>query len=280
MDTLSTMSVPLTPRRVLTTFTAFIRRDWTAARSYRLPFVVELGSLVFGLVLFYYLSRLVDRAGVRGQGLEQGYFAFVVVGQAVLRIVQSGLTSFAGKLRSEQTTGTLEALFATPVPPSLLILASAAYDLLFAWTSAAILLGGAVLFGVTLKITLASVAGLAVAVPALVVLFAALGVAVAAFIMVFKQGASLLGLITSGLALLAGVYFPIELFPGALGAVANALPFTWGVDVLRSALLTGEVQIGRLTLLVVSSCCALPMSLWLFRAAVDRSRRDGTLTQY
>ncbi len=273
-------ALAVTPGRILTTFSAFIRRDWISARSYRLPFVVELTSNVFGLVLFYYLSRLVDRVGVHGQGLQQGYFAFAIVGQALLRIVQSGLGSFAGKLRTEQTTGTLEALLAAPAPPSLLILASAAYDMLFAWTSAAVLLAGAILLGMDLHVSVASAAGLLVAVPAVVVLFVALGVAVAAFIMVFKQGASLLVLITSGLALLGGVYFPVELFPGPLRAVADALPFTWGLDVLRTGLLLGDVKVARLLLLVISAACALPASLWLFRAAVNSARRSGTLAQY
>jgi AraC family transcriptional activator of pobA len=43
-------------------------------------------------------------------------------------------------------------------------------------------------------------------------------------------------------ALLGGVYFPIELLPGPIQAVAELLPFTWGLEVMRGALLGAEVE--------------------------------------
>ncbi len=91
---------------------------------------------------------------------------------------------------------------------------------------------------------------------------------------------ALLGLITTGLALLAGVYFPTEVLPGPLEVIAEALPFTWGIDVLRAALLQGEVAGARLGLLVGFAVVSLPLSLWLFGLSIDRARRQGSLTQF
>lgn len=260
---------------------AFLRRDWATARSYRLPFVLDLGSSLFTLVLFFYLGKLIDTADFEGlSSLEGGYFPFAVIGFAVLQVVQTSLRSFTTKLRTEQTTGTLEALLSMPTRPSTVVLASSAYDLLRAVISSSLLVVMAVAFG--LRPTGGPVsAGAAVAtVLGLLAVFAALGVVVAAFTLVFKQSSALLGIIVSGLALLGGVYFPVEVLPEWIQWISHSLPFTWGLDVLRAALLQGDIDVARLAWLTVAALASVPVSLWIFRAAYDRARLNGSLGQY
>ena len=260
---------------------AFVRRDWNVARSYRLQFILDLASIPLALALFYFISRLVDTSALPADGdLQQGYFAFAAVGIAVLRMVQTALTSFSIKLRNEQTTGTFEALLASPVTPSVVVLGSASFEILRAAFAGLVTLAVAMLFGVRFNLDAGSVIGILVGLPALMVTFAAVGVAVAACAVIFKQVTALLGLITTGLALLAGVYFPTDVLPGVLEVVAEALPFTWGVDVLRAALLQGEIAVARLASLVGFAAFSLPLSLWLFGLAIDRARKEGTLTQF
>ncbi len=260
---------------------AFVRRDWKVARSYRLQFFLELGSIPLALGLFFFLSRIVDTSDLPDEGnLQQGYFAFAAVGIAVLRMVQTSLSSFSTKLRNEQTTGTFEALLASPVTPSVVVLGSASFEILRAMVAGLVTLGVAVLFGVRFNFGPGSVLGILVGLPALMATFAAVGVAVAACAVIFKQITALLGLITTGLSLLAGVYYPIDVLPAPLEMIAEALPFTWGIDVLRSALLQGEVAGTRLGLLVGFAVASLPLSLWLFGLSIDRARRQGSLTQF
>ena len=259
---------------------AFLRRDWKIARSYRLQFLLDLAAIPLPLGLFFYLSRLVDRSSVLDGELEQGYFAFGAVGYAVLGMVQTALVSFSGKLRTDQTNGTFEVLMASPVPPSVIVLGSASFDIIKATAISVVTLLVATLFGLRFDLGLGSVVGLALGVPALIMAFASLGVLVAACATVFKQVTALLGLITTALGFLSGVFFPIRYLPQPLRAVAEALPFTWAVDVLRTALLEGDLAGPRLGLLTVFAVVALPFSLFLFRLAVDHARRRGTLTQF
>jgi ABC-2 type transport system permease protein len=107
-----------------------------------------------------------------------------------------------------------------------------------------------------------------------------MGVAVAAFTVVFKQTTALLTLATTAIALIGGVYFPVQLLPGALEFLANLLPFTWGLDVLRGSLLSGESDVGRLGLLVGFDAAALPCALLLFNVGLRRAKRAGSLAQY
>ncbi|HLX87111.1 MAG TPA: ABC transporter permease, partial [Acidimicrobiales bacterium] len=90
----------------------------------------------------------------------------------------------------------------------------------------------------------------------------------------------LTALVGSGLSLVGGVYYPVQLLPHGLRAVADLLPFTWALDALRASLLQGQEPLARLGLLAGVAAVALPASLGLFSAALRRARRLGTLAQY
>lgn len=260
---------------------SYVERDWRIATSYRLPFALEALSVAAGLFMFYFLGRLIDRSEVLlSQELKAGYFSFALVGLGVLRMVQTSLISFSAKLRREQTTGTLEALLATGPPAGFVILASAAFDLLYATVTAALTLVVGVALGATLQISATSAVALSVGVPSLMLLFTALGVAVAGFTMIFKQTTQLVGALTTALALGGGVYFPLDVLPDGVSTIARFSPFTWGVDLLREAMLFGRLDAPKLAALVGAAAASLPISLWIFGRAVDRSRRTGTLGTY
>ena len=261
---------------------AFLRRDGRVALSYRASFALSALSILFLLALFFYLGRIVDNAEFAStQGLDSDYFAYAVVGLALLQILSVSMASFSRKLREEQTTGTFEALMATPASPSLIILASAAYDLLQAVFSAiGLILLAVVVFGLHLDTDPASLAVAATALVGCLGLFASLGVVIAAFTVVFKRATALLAMVISGLALLGGVYFPIDVLPPVIEAVARALPFTWGLDVLRASLLGGEVDPVQLAGLFGAAALLLPAALFAFGASVERARRTGSLAQY
>jgi ABC-2 type transport system permease protein len=261
---------------------AFLRRDAAVAVSYRLPFLLGIASIVSILALFFYLGRLVDPSVIESRaGFDQGYFAYAALGLALLQIVQVGLVSFALKLRQEQTTGTFEALMSTPAPPYAVVLCSVAWDILRAALSGLFLVAVAVaLFGLDLHTDTEALLVAGVALLGCLVLFGAIGIAVAAFAVAFKHVTALLSMVVTGLALLGGVYFPIDLLPDPLQTLGDILPFTWGLDVIRSALLSGDVDGTRLAGLLGSAVVTLPLALAVFKVALRRARREGTLAQY
>jgi ABC-2 type transport system permease protein len=213
--------------------------------------------------------------------LERGYFAFVLIGIALLQIGQTGLTSFAQKLRQEQTTGTFEALMAVPTRPSLLILSSAAYDLLRATALGIVMIVlGLVIFDLRLEESASSYLLALVALAGSIAVFAALGVAVAAFTVVFKQSAALLGAVVGVLALLGGVWYPVSVLPTPVRTIARLVPFTWALDALRASLLRGDADVRDLLLLLAAALAGVPLALLLFSFALRRARQAGSLAQY
>jgi ABC-type multidrug transport system permease subunit len=278
---------PTPPRRterhvgLVATLGAYIRRDFLVARSYPVSFLLEVVSTVLQVALFFYLSRFIDTTELADdESIGGDYFGFVTIGLVLIRMIDAALTSFARTLRAEQTQGTLEALLAAPSSPARVILGSSCYSLLYGVVVSTLMLAVALAFGLELVVTPDVVVGVVVGVSASLVLFASLGVLVAAFIVVFKQGLGLLGLVSQALALLGGVYFPLSVFPEAVQVIADLIPFTWTVDFLRDALLLGDVAVDRLVLLVVGACVLLPAALWVLDRAVDRARSDGSLAHY
>lgn len=261
---------------------AFVLRDWRVTTSYRLPFVLNLVAGVLELAVFFYMGRFVDRAGLsEGAVIGGNYFAFVVFGTVLVGVVHTSVGSFAQRLHIEQTTGTLEALFASPAPPELIILSSAAFDLLEATAFALVtVLLGVVFFGLDIDVSAASLLVGVVGVLATVVLFAAVGVAIAGFVLVYKRGGALIGFVASVLALLGGVYYDVSVLPGWLQVLADLSPFTWALQLLRSAFLNARAEWELLALLVVAAVVALPLSLRLFGVALRRAEHAGTLAQY
>ncbi len=265
---------------------AFLRRDFSIALSYRLPFFVDLVNTMSSLVLFFFLARFVDQATVAGstfasEPLEKGYFPFVVLGIALLGILQTGLTAFDQRIRMDQSTGTLEALLATPPQAWVTVLASSAYQLAYATVSSVLYIAvAAFLFGVRFDVQPLGVAVAVVGLLATVLLFAALGMVLAAVTVVFKRAGGVIGLVTTGLALLAGVYYPLEVLPRPLEVLGRALPFTWSVDLIRDCLLEAKAPVGQLATLLTVAVLTTVLAVRVFSGAIDVARRSGTLGQY
>ena len=113
-----------------------------------------------------------------------------------------------------------------------------------------------------------------------IALFASFGIVVGAFTIVFKQSSAFIGIVTQGIGLLSGVFFPVSLLPEPLRVLGEAIPVTWALNVLRETLLLGEIPIARVLVLLTSSVAALPVAFLLFNLAVRRARQDGSLAQY
>jgi ABC-2 type transport system permease protein len=261
---------------------AFLRRDWLTTRSYRLGYALGFADTILTLTLYFGIGRLVDRADIAATAaLEEGYFSFVVVGMVMLSLGSPILTTFSAQLRSEQTNGSLEVLLSTPAPPAVLIAGLATYTLIQSFLSAALLAGLAVLL-FRLRLDVGPWSGLAAAIALVgtLGLFAAVGIVVAGLTVVFKRMEQLLVLVGTTVGVLCGVYYPVDVLPEPLRLLARALPFTWGFEAWRAALLSDKVLLDRLGPLLAVLAVAVPAALKIFAVALDRARRDGSLAQY
>jgi ABC-2 type transport system permease protein len=260
---------------MLQSIRAFLRRDLRIALSYRLAFASEVGSMLFSVVTYWLVSRLVGPAEVPG-----GYFSFAAVGLAVANFMQV-IVLVAGNVRQDQMMGTLEAVVAGGTGVPALAAGMVSYPLL----SAAVrgIVYGAIAFSLGANTVDANwplaITGLVVG----SVAFAGLSLVSVALVLLFRQAAAATGWFLSILTLAGGVLFPLRLFPSWATAAAKLSPFTQAVRLVRHALLGGATWVGNwvplVTLVVMALACAL-LGLASVAGGLARARRSGTLAHY
>lgn len=271
----------MSSRMPLGVLPAFVRRDFAIARSYRFPLLLDGLGVVIQLAIVYFIGQAVTPAADAPAGLAEGYFPYAAVGVAVLGMLQAAITSFGHGIREQQLTGTLEMLFAAPVPAWLIVAGSGAYEVIRdALLAPLTLVLAVVVFGLGLDLDIGRAGNAVLAIVAALGLTVAIGLAVAAFTFVFHQSASAAGPASLLLTVISGVWFPVAVLPAPLDAIAEAIPLTWALDSLRAALLGIPAEPWQLAGSLAAAGLALACALLLLRAALGRARSTGALARY
>lgn len=258
---------------------ALIARDWRITRTYRTALITDLGFGFLNLIVYFYISKTLRGSSHRGFDGAPSYFAFAAVGVALAVVLQAAVMGVSRRLREEQLTGTLEALLVQPVSSSELALGLAGFPFLLAVARAFLYLVLAGLF-LGLSFQHADVPALIASFTVSGVAFAALGIGVAALVMVFKRADSVGTLGAFGLSLLGGAFFPIAALPHWLRAISNLIPTRYAFAAVRAAMFGVHDWAGPLLALAVLGAVTMAITLVLFGVAVRHAIGRGTVGQY
>jgi len=262
---------------------SFIIRDLIIETSYKLEFFLRLFFILFSILTFYFIAKLVGGAGL--QYLEPyggDYFSFVLIGIAFSGYLTTALRGFSESIRGEQMMGTLEAMLVTPTNTSVIITLSALWSFIF--TSFRVLIY--LLIGVFLLNVNMSNANLFAAMVILIltiICFSSIGIISASFIMILKRGDPINMLFMGTSELFGGVLFPITILPGWLQNISHILPITYSLSGMRHALLQGyslHALAPDIIALAVFSLVLVPLGILAFTFAVKKAKVDGSLVQY
>jgi ABC-2 type transport system permease protein len=256
---------------------AILQRDYSIFVSYRWRTISQAGTVIFTVTLYHFLSQMIR---VEAFPTPQDYFAFVVVGLLIFQVLQSTLM-VAMQLRSELVAGTFERVIMSPFGVAGGVLSM----MVFPFVRAVVVAIGMLIFAVLVfDMPLHGATGL-LAVPVLFVgalSFSAIGVLAAAMTLVFKNTGAI-AWIGAGIALVGGVYFPVELLPGWIEWAAHAQPFTPMIDLLRHLLSDQPLRFPAgesVAKLVGFPLVVLPLALWTLNSGARLSRRRGTIIEY
>ena len=259
---------------------AYVRKEWLLELSYRFSLLLGVFGAFTSMATYFFIDRLFGRQ-ITPELAAFGttYFAYALVGNAFLAYVGTAVGGLSGRVGAEQSLGTLEMLLATPTRLWVLMVAIAAWNMLYA--SAEVLLFvlvGGIGFGVELGHIAAP--ALAIVAVLVVLIFNGLGLLEAGCLILFQRGAVAAWLLNGVAALLGGVFFPVAVLPGWLQAIAELNPITHAVRALQLAIFQGA-SVDRLWReLTVLSLCAVgvvPVSLGVWRWALRRARLEGSL---
>ncbi len=262
---------------------AFFKRDFKTATSYRLQYASQGFGIILTTFSFFLLSKLF--AGNAITELEPyggDYFSFVLIGIALTDYFTISTSAFSTEIRTSQMVGTLESLLVTPTSILTILLSSYFYKLFS--TSFRILFYifiGYFVFGMLLQPL--NIFALISAFILTLLPFFGLGLVSAAFIIVFKQGNPIGGLMAMSSGLLGGVMYPVSLLPGWLKPFSVVLPITHGLEAIRQVLLNGAgiTDISQqLLILAVLSIFSLATGVVSIYYGLKIAKKEGSLLHY
>jgi ABC-2 type transport system permease protein len=262
---------------------AFVRRDAKIALSYRVAFASDLLGLAAQIVVFSFIAKLVepDKLPTYG-GTHVTYLEFVATGIVINLALGALLYKVSGAIRQEQLQGTLESVLVTPTATATMQIGSVASTLLVVPLRATAMLGAiALVFG--LQFDSGGILPALTIMAALVPFAWGLGLATGAAIVTFRRGTGLLGAGTTLLGLASGAVFPLALLPAWMAAIAQWNPLAIAIDGVRETLLGGagwSEALSDIAVLLPLAGLTLAAGVWLFRLALDRERRRGTIGMY
>jgi ABC-2 type transport system permease protein len=262
---------------------AFLRRDFLVAWSYRLGFLADVVGLVFGVVIFYFVSQMVDASTVPTYGSARPtYLEWVIVGVATGAFIQLALNRVMTAIRTEQMTGTLESLLMTPTSTITIQLGSATYDLVYIPVRTIVFfILAAILFH--LDYAAGGLLQAAVILLAFIPFVWGLGILSAAGVLTFRRGAGVVGIGAALLTLASGAYFPLALLPDWLAATAALNPIAIALEGMREALIEGVgwgTIAEEVAVLIPLAVVSLTVGISAFRLALRREQRTGTMGLY
>jgi ABC-2 type transport system permease protein len=111
--------------------------------------------------------------------------------------------------------------------------------------------------------------------------FVGVGMVTAVLPLISPEKGAQLGFIAQGLLLVvSGVYYPVEVMPGWMQAIATLSPATYALHGIRATMLDGQgvsAVWGDLWPLLVLGVVAIPAGLAIFRAGERYAKRHGSL---
>ncbi len=180
----------------------------------------------------------------------------------------------------ERWEGTIEYTFMAPLSRAVHLLGMGAFGVLYGVLRTALLFAVvALFFGLEFPQADFGAALLLLAVAS--VSFVGVGMVTAVLPLISPEKGAQLGFIAQGMLLVvSGVYYPVEVMPGWMQALATVSPATYALEGIRAAVLdgagVGDVW-GDVWPLLVMGVVAIPLGLVVFRAGERYAKRHGKL---
>jgi ABC-2 type transport system permease protein len=258
---------------------AVVLRDFADTRSYHVAFLFDLFFGILELGTFFFISKTFGDVTPESLQGAPSYFAFAAVGAVIATVITAATSGIGDRLRSEQVTGTLEALVTNPITSIELCFGLTGFPYLWALCRSILYL---IIAGVwmDLDVSNASVLGLGALFVASGLALSTLGVLAGAVVLVLKRGDVLVGTLIYTLTLVSGSVFPVSALPGWLEAIGELSPLRLAFDGTRDALFEGSGWVSEAALLTAFGIVLMPLALLAFSFALSFAKRAGSVAQY
>ena len=264
--------------------TAFIKKDMKISVSYKLQFVFQFLQVFFGIVVIFFIGKMLGQSGKTSVLRQYGgdYFSFALIGLAINSYLRAGLVTITNDIRQIMNQGTLEAMCATPTGYSWLILCSSLWQFIFETIRVACYFAVAILiFGMRLDNADWPAVLLNIVLTAPV--FLMLGMISCSILVVVKKGDPISWVFSSLGAILAGTMFPVSVLPGWMQKLSYCLPLTHSLEAARRTLLSGAgiSQVSaNLWALVIFIIILIPVTIAVNSICMKNAKKKGAFSTH
>jgi ABC-2 type transport system permease protein len=256
----------------------FIQRNYYLTKRY---FMWELVWLV-------YTTANAMSIGFIGVGVEQSgstadlsrITTFLLIGAMIWSYLSMLFDILSETVSWERWEGTIEYTFMAPASRATHLIGTSIYAVIYGILRTAIMFAAISIF-FDLNIGDANYFGAVVVLVACSISLVGFGMCAAVMPLLSpEKGQQVVFIFGSVLLLISGVYYPVDVLPGWMQALAKLSPVTYALRGIRSALLDGEglgTLWGSIWPLLIIGAVLVPLGLWVFDLGEKFAKRTGRL---
>ncbi len=261
---------------------AFVEREIALSKRY---WAWEVVWLIYGIVTSLSVTYIgIAAPAITGGTVDEAavsrFVLYLLVGTIAWRFLGIIFDNISEVIAWERWEGTIEYTFMSPVPRLTHLLGMCVATLVRAAAFSVLTLAAIALF-VPVDLSRANALSALVLLGVGVLAFIGLGIASAAFPLMWpEKGLQMSYIVQAVVLLVSGVYYPVDVLPGWLQPLSAISPATYVIRGMRSALMDGA----DLTVLwpevwpaLVVGVLSIPLGLRLFVAVERYAKRTGRL---
>jgi ABC-2 type transport system permease protein len=261
---------------------AFVEREIALSKRY---WAWEIVWLVYGVVTSLSVAYIgLAAPAISGGQVDEAaisrFVLYLLVGTIAWRFLGIIFENIGEVIAWERWEGTIEYTFMSPVPRLTHLLGMCAATLVRALAFSIAILGCVTLF-VPVDLSHANVVSAIVLLAVGALAFIGLGIASAAFpLMWTEKGLQMAYIVQAVVLLVSGVYYPVSVLPAWMQVLSTISPATYVIRGMRSALMDGADLASlwpEVWPALVVGVISIPLGLRLFVAVERYAKRTGRL---
>ena len=261
----------------------FLKKDLKIEGSYGLSLFLDVMGIFFSAMSFYFISRLFYQGGARPEFFSGNYFSFVLIGLAFMGFINTSLNGFSSSLRQAQASGVIEHILVSPISVFEYLFSSSVFVFSFSAFRFMVYLILGLFLGVGFHFNPGGLFWAGILFLLSIGVFSSFGVISSSFIMIFKRGDPVNFFMGNLMGLFGEVYYPVSVLPAFLRVISFFVPLMYALRGIRACLFSsaGFSEIAPyLKILALFFIILFPVSIFFYKWALARAKKEGTISLY